>query len=280
MLHEVFSRREICPLLPESGTSVSLTSYARPYPGPIVPRGDRWAVLILPGGGYALTAAREGEPVALAFLQAGCQAFVLDYSVMPARYPQALLEASAAVSFLRKNAGRYGITRIAVCGFSAGGHLAGCLANFWGDPELTEPLGLSAGSNRPDAVILCYPVITAAPPHGNRRLFQNLLDNQPLEGKLGRLSLETSVSSQNPPAFLWHTGTDATVPAEHTLLYANALRKAGVPFELHLYPEGPHAMSLAVRDTSRGEDSVNDHVATWFNLCIGWLNGLGKQTGE
>jgi acetyl esterase/lipase len=261
-------------LLPETATNIVLTSYARPFPGPILPRGDRWAVLILPGGGYMLTAEREGEPVALAFLQAGCQAFVLDYSVMPACYPQALLEASAAVAFLRANAARYGISKIAVCGFSAGGHLAGCLANSWSDPVLTEPLGLPAGSNRPDAVILSYPVITGLPPYGNGLSFENLLGAEPTEEAVRKLSLETGVSKRNPPAFLWHTCTDGTVPVEHTMLYAGALRAAGVPFELHLYPEGPHAMSLAVRDTSRGGDSVNEHVATWFGLCVQWLNGL------
>ncbi|MEG1875895.1 MAG: alpha/beta hydrolase, partial [Angelakisella sp.] len=163
MLHEIFSREEISHALPGSATALRLTSYARPRSGLLGDDGDRWAVLILPGGGYELTSPTEGEPVALAFVAAGVQAFVLDYSVAPDVWPQAFLETAAAVAFLRKRAERYGFSpdKIAVCGFSAGGHLAGSLANLWQHAVIGQVLGVSPRQVRPDAAILCYPVISA-----------------------------------------------------------------------------------------------------------------------
>src|SRR5699024_9614689 len=113
-----------------------------------------WAVLILPGGGYQVTAPGEGEPVALAFLAAGVQGFVLEYSVAPACWPQAFLEACAAMDFLRRNRDKYGVDRLAVCGFSAGGHLAGCVANLWDSPLAAGELGLTPDQVRPDGAIL------------------------------------------------------------------------------------------------------------------------------
>ena len=209
----------------------------------------------------------------LAFLAAGIQAFVLDYSVAPARHPAALMELAASVAWVRDHAKEYGIApdRVAVCGFSAGGHLAGCGANLWGRPVLA-PLGLPPERMRPDACILCYPVITSKPPYGSAACFENLLG----EGAQipPELSLEDVVSRDTPPTFLWATVADGTVPVENTLLYAAALRRAGVPFELHLYEKGPHAMGLATAESAWRPDYVDPHAASWHGLCVEWLKGL------
>lgn len=224
-----------------------------------------WGVLVLPGGAYRETAPREGEPVAEAFRRAGFSARTLSYSVAPSRWPAAFAEAARAVSDLREA----GCRRVAVCGFSAGGHLAGCLANLWRHPALRER-GLISERVRPDAAVLAYPVISTGP-FGHRPSVQNLLGGGAVPPEL---SLEESVTPENPPAFLWATLTDGTVPAENTLLYAMALRRAGVPFELHLYPRGPHAMALADGRTLGRPDQQDPHVAGWFRLCLEWLRAL------
>ena len=275
MLYERFARAEICPALPEGATEISLTAYARADIGALA-GGARWGVLILPGGGYRLTSDREAEPVALDFLHGGVQAFVLQYSVEPDRWPQAFLEAAAALAFLRRNAARYGIRpdRLAVCGFSAGGHLAGCLANLWGDPIIGERLGLTPEEVRPDAAILSYPVISAGE-WAHRDSFFHLTGREALPPELEKLSLEKSVTAGNPPTFLWTTDTDRTVPPENTLAYARALGEKGVPFELHLFQDGPHAMGLADRESARDQAHYDAHAAAWHGLCVDWLRRRG-----
>jgi len=231
----------------------------------------RPAILILPGGGYAVDSPFEGEPVALHFLAAGFQSFVLHYSLAPAaRYPQQLTEAAAALAFIRKQANQLQAdpNRVVICGFSAGGHLAGCLCNLWNEPFLQAALGQVNSLFRPDAGVLCYPVISAEPGSSS---FDNLGVTCGLLGEHKKLSLETSVTSENPPAFLWHTFADEMVPVFHTLRYAEALRANGVPFELHVYAEGPHMLSLATEHTAWRPELNCPQAATWTGLCESWL---------
>jgi acetyl esterase/lipase len=272
MLYEQFSREEINPNLPESQTNIRLRSYARPNRELVGDKSGRWAVLILPGGGYGMTAPTEAEPVALSFLNAGIQSFVLDYSVSPDRFPLALLETAACIDFIRRNAAKYGVRQVAVCGFSAGGHLAGCMANLWNLPLLGETLGLLPGAMWPDAAILCYPVITSRDTFKSSKSFTNLLGDDAEIPQI--LSLEQSVSPSNPPTFVWCTFNDNSVPMENSLLYANALRANDVPCELHIYSDGPHAMGLCTPDGAIDEAHVNPHAATWHGLCVDWLKGL------
>ncbi len=279
MLYETLTPGEFCPTLPIGSSPVTLTAYARPHWGAVADDGNRWGVLILPGGGYEVVADSEGEPVALAFLNAGCQAFVLRYSTVPDRYPQQLLEAAAAMAYLKANQDKYGISNFAVCGFSAGGHLAGCLANLWKAPFLSETLGLPSAAFHPDAAILSYPVISAGP-HRSESSFTNLLDGKAATGEYACLSLEHSVSAATPPAFLWCTCTDNSVPAENTLLYASALQANHIPFELHVYPHGPHAMSTATAEGAKTLERVDSHIATWLPLCCQWLDSLRPGLGH
>ena len=270
MIHETLTAAEFAPMLPDS--NAVLNTYARPKEGFLAEDGGRWGVLVLPGGGYGIVAPSEGEPVALAFLGAGVQAFVLSYSVAPARWPQQLLETAAAIAYLRKKARRYGISpnKIAVCGFSAGGHLAGCAANLWGHEVIRDRLGLTAEQARPDAAILSYPVVMMRET-GENMTRDNLFGGMPL---LPETSLETSVTDRNPPSFLWTTYTDGTVPMEHTVAYANALRECNVPFELHIFDKGPHAMGLATSDSAWQADHTDMRAAQWHSLCVGWLKNL------
>jgi len=232
----------------------------------------RGAVLICPGGGYGFTSWRESEPVALAFNAAGYNAFVLDYSVAPRRHPLPLLDLSRALCLLRDRADEWNIHEgsIAVCGFSAGGHLAASLGLFWDRAIALEGPGIEKGKNRPDALILGYPVITSGV-FAHRASFANLLGEAEGPESLGEVSLELHVGSMTPPVFLWHTFADASVPLENSLLFADALRRAGVPFEFHVYPEGVHGLSLATLETVDEKRGTDPHVAGWIGLCAEWL---------
>ena len=258
----IYRETPLAALWPGLETEAVLTAYCRGRTGMVADDGARWAVLVIPGGAYARIAPAEAEPVALAFAAAGVQAFVLSYSVLPAQWPRQFLEGAAALAWLRGHGEEYGFRpdRVAVCGFSAGGHLAGCLSCLWDHPILRKELGLSPAQARPDAAILCYPVVNEA------RFIAPL-------GGTEELRLDRRVPENHPPAFLWATLGDATVPVDNTLDYARALRERGVPFELHLFQDGPHAMGLADREGARDEAHYNAHAAAWHGLCVDWLKG-------
>ena len=268
-------RYETIPLsVPGAQSPAALTAYLPDNFPDLGPDRRRPALIICPGGAYRKLSNREGEPVALRFAGLGYAAFVLYYHVAPqALYPIPQRQLLAAIDHVRSHGEEYHVVGSAVIpmGFSAGGHLAGCAANLWGHPVLA-PLGLAPEWMRPDACVLCYPVITAQPPYGSTMSFQNLLG----EGVLvpSQLSLESAVTGDTPPTFLWATVGDNTVPVENTMLYATALRRAGVPFELHLYGDGPHAMGLATAESVWRPDYVNPHAATWHGLCVEWMKGL------
>lgn len=270
MIHETLTAAQFAPALQES--SATLKTYARPQEGFLAETDGRWGVIVLPGGGYQVNAKSEGEPTALAFLNAGIQAFLLEYSVAPVRWPQQLLETASAIAWLRANASKYGVApdKIAVCGFSAGGHLAGCAANLWDYAVIEEKLGLTGEQARPDAAILSYPVITMGE-FGSQMTRSNLFgDALAME----ETSLENSVTDRNPPTFLWATYTDGSVPVENSLMYANALRAHSVPFEMHIFNKGPHAMGLATVESAWQEDHTDERASAWHPLCVSWLKSL------
>jgi acetyl esterase/lipase len=233
---------------------------------------ERGSVLICPGGAYSFTSPREAEPIALQFNAAGFHAFVLHYSVAPHKHPQALLDISRSMCIIRNHAVLWNLdpNQIAVCGFSAGGHLAASLGVHWQHPLFDNIEGITPGNNRPDKLILAYPVITAGP-HAHKASFDNLLGISPTNAIANFMSLEKQVSSKTPPTFIWHTLEDASVPVENTLLFANGLRKHNIPFEMHIFPYGPHGLSLATNETAVEPDQINDHVSNWMPLCIEWL---------
>lgn len=209
----------------------------------------------------------EGEPVARWLNSLGLQAFVLDYRVFPYRHPTPLLDAQRAIRYLRHHAGDFNLDpgRIGILGFSAGGHLAATVATHFdrGDPQAGDPV--NQHSCRPDALILCYPVITFGEfCHGGSRAA--LLGENPLPELLASLSNETQITAGTPPTFLWHSTNDQVVPVENSLLFAAGLRRHNVPFDLHIFNDGDHGGSLA-------ED--NPILAPWTTLCQNWLQGIG-----
>ena len=235
----------------------------------------RPAVLVCPGGGYGFCSQREAEPIALQYMAAGYHAFVLDYAVAPDNcYPEAQKNASDAIRLIRQNADEWGLdkNKIAIMGFSAGGHLAASIATMWDE----EPIKTEDGSNRPNAAILCYPVISSKKGVAHEGSFDNLCrDDKELRE---RMSLEDRVSEKTSPCFLWHTFEDQAVPVENSLLFAMALKKAGVSCEMHIFPHGPHGLSLANSDTAAGEGGIVPRVQEWIPLSIKWLNDLFEKT--
>jgi len=232
----------------------------------------RGAVLILAGGCYTFTAEREAEPVALQYTAAGYNAFVLEYSVAPNRFPKALRDTCRALTLIRKNSANWKTDpdKVAVCGFSAGGHVAASLGVFWNRPELFSTDGIENDLVKPDALILAYPVITSGE-YAYSQLTQNLLGPNPSPEMVEMISLEKQVSAAAPPTFVWHTYEDELVPVENSLLFASALRRHRVPFELHIYPHGNHGQALGTIETANEKYKVNDHVSTWLELSTQWL---------
>ncbi len=237
----------------------------------------RPAILVIGGGGYGAISEREKEPIAFSYFGKGYDAFILEYSVAPIRYPSQLIEACMAVAYIRENADDYGIisNQISAIGFSAGGHLCGMLATIYGEQIVKDALGDKAKLCRPDAVILSYPVIDGGE-FAHRDSFNNLCGG---DGKLvEKLSLQTRVKSDTPPAFIWTTVTDELVPCENSLLIASAYRKAGVPFELHIFDEGRHGLATCTMETATVQEGctfINPHVEKWFELSLEWLANLG-----
>jgi len=232
----------------------------------------RASILICPGGAYAFTSDREAEPVMMKFFSEGFNVFILRYSVAPAKHPQPLLDVSRAMWLIRQNAEAWHVDtgKIAVCGFSAGGHLAASLGVFWNEDYIKEAIGMPEGMNRPNALILAYPVITSGE-YAHRGSFENLLGENATEEQLKSMSLELHVNEMTPPSFIWHTFNDEAVPVENSLLFAQSLRKQGIPFELHIYPDGPHGLSICSRETAPVPSMYNPHAASWIPLCIEWL---------
>jgi acetyl esterase/lipase len=258
----------------------TLTAYILDNTAEVNAERRRTSVLICPGGGYHFTSDREAEPIAMRFLSAGFNAFVLRYRVAPSRHPKPLLDVSRAMWIIRENAENWHVDpdRVAVCGFSAGGHLAASLGVFWNAPYIREAISMPAGINKPNALILAYPVITSGE-SAHRGSFQNLLGEDASEKQLEEMSLERHVGKQTPPAFLWHTFNDLTVPVENSLLFAQALRQHDVSFELHIFPDGPHGLSLCDEETGgKNPALINPHAANWVPLCMEWLKSLSPLT--
>ncbi|MDD3212063.1 MAG: alpha/beta hydrolase [Eubacteriales bacterium] len=233
----------------------------------------RPVVIICPGGGYRFKSDREAEPIAMRLLAAGIHAFVLQYSVAPSRYPSAALELAAAVRLVRRNADEFSVdaNQISVMGFSAGGHLCATLGTLWDEPVFSHLFGTEQGKDwRPDGMLLCYPVITMGEyTHEGSR--DNLLGMNASRTMVDALSLEKRVSPMTPPVFLWHTVDDETVLVENSMLFAAALRKVGIPFEMHLYENGTHGLSLCDETTAEDENQLSPDNAGWMELAIRWI---------
>jgi len=227
-------------------------------------------VVVCPGGGYAkLAMDHEGRQVAEWLNSLGVAAFVLKYRLGPRyRHPAPLEDAKRALRLVRSRAGEFRIApdRIGVWGFSAGGHLASTLATHFdaGNPAASDPV--ERVSCRPDFAILAYPVISFATAHAHKGSRRNLLGDNPDPALVENLSNEKQVTAQTPPTFLFHTNEDAGVPAENSVLFYLALRRAGVPAELHIYERGRHGVGLAPNDPV---------LSSWPQRLADWLRVRG-----
>ena len=217
----------------------------------------RPAIIVVPGGGYSVVSPTEGEIVAEEFYRKGYNTFVVTYTTnllrtSPLRL-QPLKDLSKAVMFVRKSAEQFNIdpTKVTICGFSAGGHLCGSLAVHHDSQELILDREYEGISNRPDAVILSYPVISSGE-FGHKDSFIALLGSEATEEELEYMSLEKQVTKKTPPTFIWHTATDELVPVENSYLFANACKEQGVVFEHHVFGNGKHGLSLANEDWASG----------------------------
>lgn len=239
------------------------------------PKRKHPSILVLPGGAYRYTSAREAEPIALNYLSMGFNAFVLRYSVFPEKYPQSLIEASASIVLMREKTDEWfvDVDKIAVIGFSAGGHLAASLATLWNEKEVTEKLGIKKDFNKPNAVILAYPVITTDPEYTHRGSIVSLAGEDISEDLFYKLSLDMQVSKETPPTFIWHTANDNCVPVMNSLGFAEALSRYNVPFELHIFPNGSHGLSNCNITTADSPEShqINPHCERWVELSKKWL---------
>lgn len=249
----------------------TLTPY---FPDPSVATGA--AMVICPGGGYAGLAGHEGDHYARFLAEHGVAGFVLKYRLGTGgyRHPAMLEDAARAVRTVRARAKTWKLDpkRVGIMGSSAGGHLASTLLTHFdrGNAEATDPV--ERESCRPDLGILCYAVITMGQfTHEGSKI--NLLGPTPSPELVRDLSNELQVTKDTPPCFLWHTFEDTTVPVENTLQFAEALRKAGVPFDLHIYQKGRHGLGLG------GRDYVPDKRLPWTLDCIYWLKAQGFVAG-
>jgi acetyl esterase/lipase len=226
------------------------------------------SMVICPGGGYGGLAPHEGADYARWLNEQGITAFVLKYRLGPSGYhhPAMLQDASRAVRIVRAHAADWRLDpkRIGIMGSSAGGHLASTLVTHFdaGKPDATDPI--ERVSSRPDLGILCYAVITMGEfTHQGSK--HNLLGSDPSPELVRNLSNELQVTRDTPPCFIWHTWEDKAVPIENSLHFAEALRKAGVPFDLHIYQKGGHGLGLGTREWN----PAGRHP--WTGDCAFWL---------
>lgn len=242
----------------------------------------RPAIILCPGGGYSFRSAREAEPIAIRMLSLGLQAFVLNYSVAPARFPQSLTELTAAISYVRKNSQNFNIKDDEICvgGMSAGGHLAASLGVYYDSP-LLKNYGYNAQETKPNAMLLGYSVLTSGK-YTHEDSIKCLLGpkaDNPVER--AKVDLVNLVSSTTPPSFIWHTVTDDLVPVQNSLLFAQALRRYNVPFALHLYPEGGHGLSLGNQETAfKNGYGIQKEIQRWPDDFRHWLDLIFKKKEE
>ena len=247
-----------------------------------VPAAKRPTIVICPGGGYAFTSDREGEPIALSFMNEGFNCFVVWYSVAEpdsdnvARFPVSLYETLTAIAMIRENAEEWLVDtdKIFVCGFSAGGHLAASVATLWNRDFVKDALGYHNGEQKPNGAVLVYPVISSGK-WAHSGSFEFLLGDRANDPEmLELLSLEKQVTSDTPPCFLIHTFTDEAVPVKNSIDFASALAENKIPFEMHIFPRGPHGFARADDSTSYNGEHIVPECTVWPSMAARWARSL------
>lgn len=272
MRYEQIHLKEHYPFLGDEGRDPILSVYLVDELPEMQRQGQkRPGILICPGGGYHMVSGREGEPIALHMLPMGYHAFVIHYSVHPHSHPVHLREVAAAMDMIGKMQEQWlcDPDRVAIMGFSAGGHLAAHYSNRYNCPEVRE---VFPGSRKVKASVLCYPVIFSEEGDIQLSTFQGLTGQTTLtQEQMLKYSVDLQVTAQTPPAFIWHTATDQIVPVDHSLRYARALAKYAVPFTLHIYPEGQHGLATVDDVTNGPLSGTVQQAAAWFDSLRLWL---------
>jgi acetyl esterase/lipase len=241
---------------------------------PAAEKASGTAIVVCPGGGYGGLAAHEGPGYAEWLAQHGIAAFVLKYRLGSAgyRHPIMLGDAQRAIRLVRSRAAEWKIDpqRVGIMGSSAGGHLASTAVTHFDSGKADAGDPIDRQNARPDFGILCYPVITLGEfTHAGSK--KNLLGENPDPALVELLSNEKQVTKDTPPCFVWSTMEDKAVPVENSMQFVVALRKAGVPFDFHVYERGPHGIGL-----SSGKHGIPaDDVHPWAKDLLFWL----KQNG-
>jgi acetyl esterase/lipase len=227
------------------------------------------AFVVCPGGGYGhLAVDHEGKQIAAWLNENGIHAFVLKYRIAPQyHHPAPLLDAQRALRLVRSHAQQWHIQpdRIGIIGFSAGGHLAASTGTHFLPGRADAEDEIEKFSCRPDFMVLVYPVITMHPPVTHMGSRRNLIGENPDSALVTLMCNDEQVTKNTPPSFIIHTTTDAAVPVENALLFYQALRKADVPAELHIFRDGPHGFGLGRQ---------YPFLKNWPELCLDWLTGL------
>lgn len=288
----------------EDRKDVTLTTYIIAEQGELFAQGIRPAVLICPGGGYFSCSDREAEPVALKFASMGYHAFVLRYStygegsnVFPdlsdavklpvknkTKHPAPVRDIAKAMLCIHEKADEWqvDVKRVAVCGFSAGAHNTAMYSVYWDKPLLTEYFGVEEDVLRPAAIILGY---TLSDYIFMGQVEMNAIDTafftaskiaflgemNPSEEKLKEVSPALLVTKKTPPAFIWATAADALVPVQHSLRLAHALADCGVPFEVHIFEEGDHGLSVSTQASAMAQSQIDQDAAKWVEMAECWL---------
>lgn len=260
--------------LGENGADPYVTAYL-PYNMVEMKRQDwlRPCMIVCPGGGYHYCSEREAEVIGMHFLPEGYNVFVLNYSVAPHRFPVQLREIAALMELVYSNATKWSCdtSKIAIIGFSAGGHLACHYSNVYDCPEVREVFPESKGVQ---AAVLSYPVISADPAFSHRGSFYHLTGREePTQEDILKFSCENLVTSKTPPTFVWHTADDTCVPAKNSLVYAQSLAENKVPFSLHIYPWAEHGFATADSQTNNSEKLTPETLlaAQWLPDVKAWL---------
>lgn len=229
------------------------------------------AMVICPGGGYGMLAGHEGRDYALFLNQQGIAAFVLKYRLGSAgyRHPVMLQDATRALRVVRAHAARWGVRpdRIGIMGSSAGGHLASSLMTHFDAGHKKDSDPIEHVSSRPDFGVLCYAVLSMIDEvthHGSRH---NLLGPDHTQEQIQHLSAELNVTHQTPPCFIWHTWQDKGVKVENSLLFAAALRRHKVPFDLHIYTNGGHGIGLMAKWPFESPHPWARDLVFWLTEC-------------
>lgn len=265
----------------------------------------RPAVIICPGGAYLGTSDREAEPVAMRFSAIGYHAFVLRYNTyfsnkpltdfmnfptevnVKSTFPQPLLDLAKAIITIREKENEWLIDsdRIAICGFSAGAHLAATIGTHWQDEFLREKFDVDNSFLKPNALILGYPLldyvvmkeeVQAAKNDINMGLWEIsnkavFGETSPSEEDLEKNSPINYITSYTPPTFIWHTADDELVYVSNSLKFALALTKHKVPYELHIFESGVHGLSLCDETTASEPYHINPNCKVWFDMAVSWI---------